>query len=160
MYTHNPKWDGTPSDSTVVDCFELLEPVLLECAACHSLLIRKYYHDQPMWSFHFLNPKGGYGTVQMHATRRSEGVIGVAVGSHWWVDDHERGMRASLSTHVKSLQAAQPEEILSLLRETLTELLARAPAELLNSSRVIPGKRDESRYHVATEFERAQRLPT
>jgi hypothetical protein len=160
MYTHNPKWDGTPSDSAVVHCFEILESVLTECASCHSLLIRKYYHDQPMWSFHFRNPKGGFGMLQMHATKRKEGVIGVAIASHWWVDDRERGIRASLSTHVRSLQATRPEEIGSLLGDTLAQLLSRAPSELLDARRMVPDKRDEARPCEYNEFEKAQRLPT
>src|SRR5882757_117011 len=158
-YTHNPKWDGVPSDSAVLDCFGVLEPVLMDFASVHSLLIRKYYHDQPMWSFHWLNPKGGFGAVHIHASSRSGG-FDVAVASHWWVDDRQRGNRASLSPQVRSLRAAQPEEIRSLLEEALGRLLARPPSDLSNSSRVIHGKRRESGNYQFAEFERAQRLPT
>jgi hypothetical protein len=160
LYTHNPKWDGIPSASAVRECFGVLEPVLMDFASDHSLLIRKYYHDQSMWSFHWLNPKGGFGAVNIHASSRSGGLVDVAVASHWWVDDQQRGNRASLSPQVRSLQATQPEGIRSLLEETLGRLLARPPSDLSNSSRVIHGKRDEPKYYEFTEFERAQRFPT
>ena len=160
MYTHNSKWDGTPTHAAVVLCFDLLEPMLLSCACNHSLLIRKYHHDQPMWSFHFVNPKGGFGAVQLYATAPVPGVINAGVASHWWVDDHDRGIRASLSTHIQSLRATQPEEIGALLEASLTGLLGRASSELSDSSRVIPGRRNGSRVHEVDDFERALRLPT
>jgi len=160
MYTHNSKWDGTPNHAGVVRCFDLLEPMLLSCACEHSLLIRKYHHDQPMWSFHFMNPKGGFGAVQIYANARVPGVINAAIASHWWVDDHTRGIRASLSTHVQSLRATRPEEIGTLLGESLTGLLGRASSELRESSRVNPGGRNGFGTHEVDDFERALRLPT
>ena len=160
MYMHDSKWDGTPNHAAVVRCFDLLEPMLVACASDHSLLIRKYHHDQPMWSFHFMNPKGGFGAVQIYANARVPGVINAAIAAHWWMDDHFRGIRASLSTHVQSLRATRPEKIGALLGETLTGLLGRANSELRESSRVNPGRRNASGTHEVDDFEQALRLPT
>ena len=160
VYTHNSKWDGMPNDPAVVHGFALLEPVLLSCARDHSLFIRKYHHNQPLWSFHFLNPKGGFGAVQIFANARSPGVINAAIASHWWMDDHQRGVRASLSTHVQSLRATRPEKIGVLLAQSLIGLLGRANSELSESSRVMPGQPNRSPPHEVDEFERALRLPT
>ena len=107
-----------------------------------------------------MNPKGGFGAVQIYANARVPGVINAAIASHWWVDDHTRGIRASLSTHVQSLRATRPEEIGTLLGESLKGLLGRASSELRESSRVNPGGRNGFGTHEVDDFERALRLPT
>jgi hypothetical protein len=98
--------------------------------------------------------------LQIFATARSPGVINAAIASHWWMDDHQRGVRASLSTHVQSLRATQPEDIGALLAQSLTGLLGRANSELSESSRVMPGQHNQFGTHEVDEFERALRLPT
>src|SRR5229473_5328777 len=107
MYANIRKIDGLPPSAGALYCFEILEPVLLAFASRHSLLIRKYYHDQPMWTFHFLHPKGGFGMIQIHAAPDNSGSCKAAVSSHWWIDNLERCQRLALSTKSVSLSTIQ-----------------------------------------------------
>src|ERR1700738_926219 len=111
MYANIRKFDGLPPSAGALKCFEILAPVLLAFASRHSLLIRKYYHNQPMWTFHFLHPKGGFGMIQIHAAPHDRDSFKAAVASHWWIDDEHNCVRSSLSTKPVSLQKTQPDEV-------------------------------------------------
>lgn len=159
-YAHIPKLDGVPPDAAAFHCFESLAPVLLHFASRHSLLVRKYYQNQPMWSFHFLHPKGGFGTVQVHAAPVDAASLKAAVASHWWIDDEQTCQRALLSTRSVSLAVRQPEELTPALEEALKHLLALKPMDLTRNAPTSPRRRDGADNYVFNEFEQAQRLPT
>lgn len=159
-YKHMPEIDGASPDAGVFHCFETLAPVLLTFASRHSLLVQKYYKDQPMWSFHFLHPKGGFGMVQIHAAPLGGSSFAASVASHWWIDDEERCQRSALSTNPVSFEATRPEEIGPVLDNTLAYLLGLTPADLKYGSATSPRARDTTCSYVYSEFEQAQRLPT
>jgi hypothetical protein len=160
MYANIPQVDGPPPSPEVFHCFENLAPALLRFASRHSLLVRKYYQNQPMWTFHFLHPKGGFGSIQIHAAPVGEKSFRAAVASHWWIDDEQKCVRTLLSTKPMSFQATQPEEVVPLLEKALAHILERTQADLSSSSQTMPRKRDKDGKYVYSEFERAQRLPT
>jgi hypothetical protein len=160
MYANIREVDDLPPNAAAFQCFEMLAPVLLAFASRHSLLVRRFYHGQPMWSFHFLHPKGGFGMVQIHAALDISGGVKAAVASHWWVDDLEKSLRSSLSTKSVSFQGMQPEDVVPVLESAFRNLLALTPAELSSTSQTMPRKRDDAGNYVFSEFERAQRLPS
>jgi hypothetical protein len=160
MYTSIPRLDGLPPSAEALRCFEVLAATLLSFASRHSLFIRKYYHGQPMWAFHFLHPKGGFGSIQIHAALKSPDSYNVAISSHWWVDDFEKCQRESLSTKSISLSVTDPEQVSSVLEGALTDLVGQRVANLSSKSQTMPRKRDDNGDYVFSEFERAQRLPT
>jgi hypothetical protein len=160
MYANIREVDGRPPSEIVSQCFETLAPLLLEFASRHSLLIRKYYHHQPMWSFHFLHPRGGFGSIEVYATLDGSGSIKTAVATHWWIDDLEKRQRSSSSTKSVSLIAKLPEQVVPPLEDALAEILALMPADLSTSSQTMPRKRNAAGEYVFSEFELAQRLPT
>jgi len=130
-YANMPEINGVPPDIGVFHCFQRLAPVLLEFASRHSLFVRKYYHNQPMWTFHFLHPKGGFGMVQIHAAPLSAQSFKAAVASHWWVDDEEKCQRSSLATRPVSIEDTRPEALLALLGEDAGRSSCRDPSGLI-----------------------------
>jgi len=160
MYTNIRKLDGPPPSASAIRCFEMLAPVLLAFASQHSLLIRKYYHDQPMWSFHFLHPRGGFGSVQIHAALDESESCHAAISSHWWIDDLEKCQRSSLSTKSISLSGIALEKVAAVLESELSHILGLKTADLSHASRTMPRKRDNKGDYEFSEFERAQRLPS
>jgi hypothetical protein len=159
-YVHIPEVDGRPPDSDTFRCFENLSPALLAFASRHSLLVRKYYHNQPMWSFHFLHPRGGFGMLQVHAAQLNGEVVKAAIASHWWIDDEQRCSRSSLSTGSVALQSSKPDDLVSVLENALSHLLKLEPVALSSLSHTMPRKRDKAGNYVFSDFERAQRIPT
>jgi hypothetical protein len=160
MYANIPPVDGPPPRPEVFHCFERLAPALLGFASRHSLLVRKYYHNQPMWAFHFLHPKGGFASIQIHAASVGDKSFKATVASHWWIDDEKERKRSSLSTKPASFQATQPEEVIPVLEKALAHILERTQVELSSSSQTTVRRQDKEGKYVYSEFERAQRLPT
>jgi hypothetical protein len=150
--------DESPPHSDVSRCFGVLAPYLLEFASRHALLVRKYYQNQPMWSFHFFHAKGGFGALQLHAAPSQGELMKAAVASHWWIDDEAKRQRSSVSTEPVPLEIAQPQEILGsgplIISSTMTL------NDLSHSYAIPPRKLDSSGNSVFSEFERVQRLPT
>jgi len=159
-YAHIPKIDGSPPDGGVAACFERLTSVLLAFASRHSMLVRKYYQNQPMWSFHFLHPRGGFGMVQIHASPAVETSFRAAIASHWWIDDQEKCERSAASRAPVSIEGLQAEDILPALEEALAVTLRWTATDLTRKSRTTPRRRDSAGNYVFAEFEKAQRLPT
>jgi hypothetical protein len=160
MYANIPEIDSPPPDIQTFHCFEKLSPALLAFASRHSLLVRKYYQNQPMWTFHFLHPKGGFAMIQIHAKPVTGNLFKSAVASHWWIDDDQKSVRLSLSTKPMPLDATQSHEVTPALERALSHLLELTPADMSSTSQTTPRKRDKSGNAVFSEFERAQRLPT
>jgi hypothetical protein len=160
MYSNIPEIDGVPQNPEALQLFEELAPTLTTFASRHSLLVRKYYHKEPMWSFHFLHPKGGFAMVQIDAHRLNAESFSGSVASNWWVDDHEKCLRSLMSTKPERFVASQPDDVLPALEGALIYLLAQTQAALTRTSQAMPRRRDKGGNFVFSDFERAQRLPT
>ncbi len=55
----------------------------------HNLLIKKYYHEGPSWSFMFKHPIGGVGKIDVQKNDNDT----VCVGYGWWIDDYDTSTR-------------------------------------------------------------------
>jgi len=112
-----------------------------------------------MWTFHFLHPRGGFGMVQVHASRHDTG-FKVAIAAHWWIDDPAKDIRSLLSTDPVSLRFEEPNDVASHLEAALSGLLRRNAAELTQLAPIEARRSDRHGNLLFGEFERAQRLPT
>jgi hypothetical protein len=160
MYANFSTIDGSPPNSAVSRCFENIAPILLEFASRHSLFVRKYYRNEPMWSFHFLHPKGGFGVVQLHVMPIHGEAFNAYVTPIWWFDDEERCRRSSLPINLMSLASKSVDDVVQFLEQALIYILAKSPVDLTQTSTTTPRGRDDSGNIIFSEFERAQRLPT
>jgi hypothetical protein len=75
----------------ITSFFERISAPLNEFAAKFGLVIDKYYHNTPDWTFRFAHPLGGSGHVQV--MRRENNTVWVA--PLWFKDDYDSFTRSS-----------------------------------------------------------------
>jgi hypothetical protein len=156
---HNSELDGRISDSTVAQHFELLQPDLMEFAERHSLFVRKYVHNYPMWSFYFLHPSGGRGSVTLSISHKEAG-LGVGTHGEWHVDDEASLTRSFFNLPIEYISDARASSVVSLLEKLLSKILNAPASARTGSSRIMPRRRDESGQPVIGDFERSLRIAT
>jgi hypothetical protein len=69
--------------------FEAHSDVLLGFASKHNLVIDKYYHESPSWTFRFQHPKGGGAGIHLEHVNDST----IRIGKSWYIDDFENFTR-------------------------------------------------------------------
>lgn len=85
MPNGNPDFDV----KAVQSWFAAVAAVLLAFAERHNLLVDRYYHDSPSWSFRFNHPRGGQASVSVHCNAGSS----ASIDSSWHIDDYDRFTR-------------------------------------------------------------------
>lgn len=90
---------------------------LMSFSSKHNLLIEKYYHDAPSWSFCFTHPQGGQAKLDLSINDQGE----LSISSVWWLDDY--------SQFTRSLRWGESEKIENT--ETLTSILERRLNDVL-----------------------------
>ncbi len=155
---HNPELDGQFSDSAVLAAFELLEPDLAAFAERHSLFVRKYIHNYPIWGFYFRHPSGGRGAVQLTVIRKVADEFAAAVGGEWHVDDEAKLVRSTYSAPLENLPSTEPDLIVRTLEDVLRKLLTAPESARNRTSRIMERQRDESGKPVYGEFERSLQI--
>jgi hypothetical protein len=81
----NPDFDADVAEQW----FAPIAGALLSFAQRHNLLVDRYYHDSPSWTFRFNNPRGGQASLSVHC---NAGAIAF-VDSSWHIDDYDRFTR-------------------------------------------------------------------
>jgi hypothetical protein len=81
----NPDFDPRVAEQW----FAPIAGVLTSFAERHHLLVDRYYHDSPSWTFRFNHPRGGQGSV---GVSWNAGEI-ASIYSSWHVDDYDRFTR-------------------------------------------------------------------
>jgi hypothetical protein len=157
---HNPELDGRFSDSAVLGAFELLEPDLGAFAEKHSLFVRKYIHNYPMWGFYFRHPSGGRGSVQLTIARKPGGEFAAAVAGEWHIDDEDKLVRSTYSVPLENLSSAEVALTVGTLEGVLAKLLAAPESARSQISRIMERSKDESGKPVYGEFERSLQIAT
>ena len=99
--------------------FSRISEVLDDFATTYNLMIVKYSHSGPDWTFRFRHPKGGLG--QIFVVKQDEEHIGVV--SAWDVDDYDTLTRYSKYTEIKKCSLEKPT-LLALLDETFKLVLS------------------------------------
>jgi len=151
---HNAELDGRFSDSAVLQIFELLEPDLAAFAERHSLFVRKYIHNYPMWGFYFRHPAGGRGSVSLLVFRKGAG-FGAGVTGEWHVDDEAALVRSTYEIPIGYLPSTQATMVVSSLEDVLSKLLTASASVRSSTSRIMERPKDESGKPVYGEFERS-----
>lgn len=106
--------------------FSRISEALDDFATTYNLMIVKYSHSGPDWTFRFRHPKGGLG--QIFAIKQDEEHIGVACA--WQVDDYDTLTRYSKYTEIKKCSLEKPA-LLALLNETFKLVLSWRKEDLI-----------------------------
>lgn len=157
---HNPEFDGRFSDPAVLQAFEQLEPDLAAFAERHSLFVRKYIHNYPMWGFYFRHPSGGEGSVQLTVSRLPGAPFTGAVFGEWHVDDEGKVSRSTYTIPIEDLPSAESALIIRTLERFLARLLAVPESARSKISRIMPRPRDQAGKPIYGEFERLLQIAT
>lgn len=155
---HNPDLDGRFSDTAVLQAFEQLEPGLAGFAERHSLFVRKYIHDYPMWGFYFRHPSGGKGSVQLTVSRRPGAPFTAAVFGEWHVDDEDKLLRSTYTIPIEDLPSAESALIVRTLERFLAGLVAAPESARSKTSRIMPRPTDQAGKPIYGEFERSLQI--
>jgi hypothetical protein len=86
---HMPNGNPNFDIKGVQTWFAPIEGILLSFAASHNLLVDRYYHDSPSWSFRFNHPRGGQAAVGVYRGRDEF----AGIDSVWHIDDYDRFSR-------------------------------------------------------------------
>ena len=98
--------------------FEKLSPILFSFAIAHNLVIDRYYHEAPAWTFRFRHPRGGGAGI--HVERVDD--LTVKVNPSWYFDEYESYTRYLKSGPEERLQLAQVD-LLGTLEASLVQIL-------------------------------------
>lgn len=133
--------------------FQELSPALCSFAGERNLVIDKYYHDGPAWTFRFRHPKGGGGGI--HVERVNDSTI--QVRTIWYIDEYR-----TFTHFLKSEVSADLPLATIDLREVLEEKLKEMTAWTRNDMTAYPGyEKFWSQYSEEEFFEMSglDRLP-
>jgi hypothetical protein len=152
---HESRFDGRIEDRDLATAFQQREGDLADFAEKHSLFVRKYIHNYPIWGFYFRHPSGGEGTVQLSLFRKPDGQLGAAVFGEWHLDDHDKLVRSTYSIALKELTSADSTLVTQALESYLSTLLTAPPSARSTVTRIAPRPKDVSGQTMYSEFERA-----
>ena len=88
MPNGSPDWEKRKRPK-LEEFFKTISNVLVDFAKNHNLLIEKYFHQTPTWTFMFQHPKGGGAQIQVEKI----GDNSVLLWSSWWIDDFDNQTR-------------------------------------------------------------------
>ena len=88
MPNGHPKWKEKKLPK-LKEFFSRIASVLEEFAQTHNLMIEKYYHQGPLWTFMFQHPKGGSGQIEVEKSGRDS----VLIRCSWYIDDYDNNTR-------------------------------------------------------------------
>jgi hypothetical protein len=86
-------------------------------AGSRNLLIDKYYHDAPYWSFCFAHPLGGQAKLDLRIDE--QGVV--MLETVWWIDSYRQFTR-SLKWGAKIAVRPESDEIVRALERGLSDV--------------------------------------
>lgn len=102
--------------------FAKISSVLESFSDDHNLLIEKYYHDGPAWTFKFRHPVDGVGQIEVQKCDNDT----VLIGYGWYIDDYD--------TSTRFLKYPSPKKI-GLDHTDLRKALENSLSEILQSKR-------------------------
>lgn len=117
-------------------------------ARSHNLLVEKYYHDAPMWSFCFAHPRGGQGKLDVSID--ATGLV--TLQSVWWIDSYAEFTR-SLKWGPRQVVVQGPNTAKNALRDALIEAVSWVPGDwtqVADGYRPIWGQYSEAEFRAMT----------
>jgi hypothetical protein len=98
--------------------FETISEPLNQFATKYGLIIDKYYHDCPEWTFRFAHPSGGSCSIQVMRTKNHS----VWIGLVWYKDDYDSFTRSSKHDVWKGV-SVEPKDLSNSLEKALQVIL-------------------------------------
>lgn len=157
---HNPALDGSVADKEAAQAFEQLTPYLHRFSERHSLFVRKYLHNQPLWGFYFRHPRGGTGMLQLGIGRDHSGAMQGSLAGGWYVDDDDRQVRSTYWIPVVYLESLAEDYVVTWLKALLDAVLSAEDTMRTRSARIVERKEDSQGKYVYSDFEKALQIPT
>jgi hypothetical protein len=117
-------------------------------AASHNLLVQKYYHNDPQWSFCFEHPLGGQAKLDLRIDEQGA----VVLQTVWWVDNYKQFTR-SLRWGKQETVAAKGGEIVGALKSALSDVVNWKLGEwtqIADGYKPIWGQMSEERFRSIT----------
>jgi hypothetical protein len=104
--------------------FAPMADALIEFGSRHNLLLTRYYHQFPWWSFSFRHPRGGVGCVSV----MKESEDSIKVYSNWWIDDFDLFTRSARKDETPTIDVKSPD-LGDVLTERLKAILSWEPGD-------------------------------
>lgn len=114
----------------------------------HNLLISKYYHGVPSWSFCFEHPKGGQSKLELIISEYDE----IKLSSIWWVDNHKKFTRSLKWRKVQNIEKTSTA-ITEAMEQQLADVLNWVPGrwtQVVNDYKNIWGRYSEAEFNAMT----------
>lgn len=158
---HDPNLDGhlKKEGEESLPFFTTLEPSFASFAERHSLFVRKWLHNYPMWGFFFRHPLGGTGSLQLSIYRQG-GTFVAALAGGWHVDNQEKLQRTSLWFELETLPSLDGKDVVEGLERLLSKILTAPPSARSQVSPVMERRRDAAGQVILSDFEKSLRVPT
>ena len=144
MPNGNPDFDFQAAEQW----FAPIAGVLESFAQRHNLLVDRYYHDSPSWTFRFNHPRGGQASVGVSCNAGET----ASIYSTWHVDDYDRFTR---SIHWRKPRAVS-KDANALLEDLELELSAILAVPLGQWNQVADGYANVWGRYTKDEFEKLQ----
>jgi hypothetical protein len=129
--------------------FARIASVLEDFAGSHNLLIEKYYHDGPAWSFKFKHPVAGIGQIEVEKSDKDS----ILLRGSWWIDDYDTSTRFMKYPSAKKI-GVEHNELRNALENALAEILQWRREELTPFSPPHPWSKGFSRDEFNKQYER------
>ncbi len=120
----------------------------------HSLFVRKYVHNYPMWSFYFRHPAGGSGSVTLSVILKGPDSK-TSVTGEWHLDDEASLTRSTFQIPLNYLPSTEAPMVVATLEDVLSKLLTAPPSARSNTSRIMERPKNASGKPVYGDFERS-----
>ena len=118
MPNGDPNW-GVKEFPKLEMFFSKISDILEFFADTHNLMIDKYYHQGPDWTFRFRHPEGG--VCSLFVIKEGEDYVKVAVA--WHMDDYDKLVRYTKHAEPKKYSLEKPI-LLAALNEMLNLVLS------------------------------------
>ncbi len=128
MPNGDPDW-GVKEYPKLESFFSRISDTLEEFADSYNLLIDKYYHQSPAWSFLFRHPKGGVGKMSVCKNGNDQ----VTIVPIWWLDDYDHYARFWKETEGKKSSLNKPE-LWKALSDTFKTIISWSKEDLSGKS--------------------------
>jgi hypothetical protein len=130
--------------------FAPIEGVLLSFAERHNLLVDRYYHGSPSWTFRFNHTRGGQASVTVYHNRGDV----AAIDSVWHLDDYDRFTRYIHWRKLREIEKVEGD----LSRELEVELTAILEVPLGQWNQVADGYAQVWGKYTKEQFQEMRRI--
>lgn len=135
--------------------FAKISSVLESFANNHNMLIVKYFHDGPSWSFQFKHPLDGSGQIEVEKTDDDS----VLLRKSWSIDDYDISTRFLKYPPGKKM-GLDHAELHQALEDALTDILQWKKDDLIPHKAPYPFSKRCSKEHFYKQYENLPSLKT